>query len=86
MKALLTEFKTEVVVVHNSMTYESTLYGATQDDKRLTIVFSLMDDPAETMRVNTNMTLTPDKEWTTEEAIAFMLFVRGFINCAIECL
>lgn len=46
VKALLTEFKTEVVVVHNSMTYESTFYGATQDDKRLTIVFSLMDDPA----------------------------------------
>lgn len=39
VKALLTQFKTEVVAVYGSMTYESTLYGATQDDKRLTIVF-----------------------------------------------
>lgn len=38
------------------------------------------------MRVVTTMTLVPDKEWTTEEAIAFMLFARGFINCAIEGL
>lgn len=68
------------------MIYDKTLYGATEDDKRLTIVFSLMDNPAASMRVVANMTLVPDKEWTTEEAIAFMLFARGFINCAIECL
>lgn len=39
VEVLLKQFKTEVVAVYGSMIYEKSYYGATQDDKRLTIVF-----------------------------------------------
>lgn len=75
-----------MVVVHGSMKYGQTLYGATQEDKRLVMTFVLVDDPASTMKVNCMLNLIANSEWNTEEAVAFLLFARGFINCAIECL